>query len=463
MNKIQQKLITATMVVAVVIFTACNKSFDAPPGPSDPNIVANTTIQNLKTYHVTPAVLDNITQDVIISGIVVANDQSGNFYKQLFIQDSTAAIQLLVDASGLYASYPVGRRVYVKCKGLTLSDYYGTMQLGVKATVGGVTSIQGIPGAVISNYIIGGSLNNPVVPIPVTLSQLGSALNDRYLNALIQLQDYEFISGDTAKSYSDTSAYRSTQNRTISQGCGSSSTVIVRTSAYSYFTGFGLPKGNGSINAIYTVYKSFTGTATKQLVIRDTSDVQFNNSRCGAPPPGTVVLLNEDFETQNATTGAPYNPISITGWTNISEIGTRTYSGKIFSNNKYAYLTAFGSGGQVKTWLVTKGINLDNTSIEALSFSNQQDYSSNGSSSLKVLISSNYTGTGNPWTATWTDLTSLATLCPPSTLNFPGYVSSGNIDLSSYTGTVYIAFVYDGTDPGSSSTWELDNIKVLGL
>ena len=137
--------------------------------------------------------------------------------KQLFIQDSTGAIQLLVDASGLYASYPVGRKVFVKCKGLTISDYYGTMQLGVKAVVGGVTSLQGIPGAVVNNYLIGGSLDNPVVPIPVTLSQLGTALNDRYMNALIQLQDYEFIAADTAKSYSDTSAYRSTQNRTISQ------------------------------------------------------------------------------------------------------------------------------------------------------------------------------------------------------------------------------------------------------
>jgi hypothetical protein len=106
---------------------------------------------------------------------------------------------------------------------------------------------------------------------------------------------------------------------------------------------------------------------------------------------------------------------------------------------------------------------MDNTTTETLSFSTQQDYSSNGSSSLKVLISSDFTGTGNPWSATWTDITSLATLCPASTSNFPGYVSSGNIDLSSYTGTIYIAFVYDGTDPGASSTWELDNIKVLGL
>ena len=144
MNNIQQKFFSSVLVMAVLIFTACNKTFDAPPGPSDPNLVANTTIQNLKTYHTSPSVLDSITQDVVISGIVTANDKSGNFYKQLFIQDSTGAIQLLVDASGLYASYPVGRKVFVKCKGLTISDYYGTMQLGVKAVVGGVTSLQGI-------------------------------------------------------------------------------------------------------------------------------------------------------------------------------------------------------------------------------------------------------------------------------------------------------------------------------
>jgi hypothetical protein len=321
----------------------------------------------------------------------------------------------------------------------------------------------------VSDHVIGGSLNNSIEPMTVTVDQLGTGLSDKYINALIKLENYEFISSDTSKTFGDTSSYKSTVNRYISQGCGSSLQTIVRTSGYAQFAAQHLPSGNGSITAIYTIYKSSptSSTAYKQLIIRDVDDVQFTNGRCGAPPAGTVVLLNEDFETQNATTTAPYNPISITGWNNLPEIGTRTYSAKIYNNNKYAYLSAYGATNpsQVKTWLVTKGINMDNTTSETLSFSTQQDYSSNGSSALKLMISTNYDGTGNPWDAayTWSDITSQATLCPSSTSNFPGYTPSGNIDLSSYSGTVYLAFVYDGSDPGASSTWEIDNIQILGL
>ena len=293
MKKIQQMFLAVLLVAAITTFTACEKSFDAPPVPSDPNIAANTTIQNLKTYHPFAQAYDLINQDVIISGIVVANDKAGNIYKQLFIQDSTAAIQLLVDATSLYASYPVGRRVYVKCKGLTLSDYYGTMQLGIKAIIDGAPSLQGIPGATLGNYLIGGSLDNPVVPITVTLAQLGTNLNDRYLNALIKLENYEFVVADTSKTFSDTSAYKSTANRLISLGCGSSATVTVRTSGYATFNGVHLPKGNGSITAIYTVYKSTT--ATKQLIVPDASDVQFYGARCGQAPLSNIAVSSNNL------------------------------------------------------------------------------------------------------------------------------------------------------------------------
>lgn len=295
MNKIQQ-LLSALMIVLVLGGTiSCKKTFDSPPYPSDNvNLVANMTIMGLKTYHTIPGQIDTISQDVVISGIVTANDQSGNFYKQLFIQDSTGAMQILVDASSLYATYPVGRRVYLKCKGLALSDYYGNMQLGVRAVVGGVASVQGIPSALVSQYLVGGSLNNPVVPITVNAANLGSNLDDIYINALIKLQGYEFVSTDTAKTYSDTSVYKSTQNRLISTGCGSGTKLTVRTSAYANFAGEYLPKGNGDITAIYTIYKSTS--ATKQLIIRNSSDVQFNASRCGQTidtTPKTPITIAE--------------------------------------------------------------------------------------------------------------------------------------------------------------------------
>jgi hypothetical protein len=465
--------------------TSCKKTFDAPPGPGEVDLVANTTIDALKTYHTIPGTYDEITQDVIISGVITANDKTGNFYKQLFVQDTSGAMQILVEAYSLYASYPVGRKVFIKCKGLTLSDLNGNMVLGVKAIINGTPSMEGIPAAVLSKHVIGATLNNSVEPLTITAADLGTTMNNKYINALVKLENYEFITGDTGKIYSDTSSYKSTTNRLISTGCGSTLTLTIRTSGYSNFAGVRLPSGNGSISAIYTIYKSSptSATTTKQMIIRDTADVQFKNSRCGAPPVGTIVLLNEDFETQTANTTFPYAPVTITGWNNLPEIGTRSYDARIFSNNKYAYMSAFGTNnGAAKSWLVTKGINLDNTTSETLSFETKQDFymsSTNGSgfpvpSDLKILISTNYTGTGNPWAAgvNWTDITASATLSPGSTTsNFPSsYTPSGTIDMSTYSGTVYIAFRYEGIDAVSATTvagdknsaWEIDNIRVWG-
>jgi hypothetical protein len=245
MNKIKQLIHVITLIVAVGAFSACEKTFDAPPEAGEVNIEANTSIQRLKTYHTVPGVYDLINEDVIISGIVVANDQSGNIYKQLFIQDSTGAMQILVDAYSLYASYPVGRRIFVKCKGLTLTDSYSNMVLGYKAIIDGLPSIEGIPGAMVSNHLIGGTLNNPVEPITVTLADLGTTLDNKYINAFVKLEGYEFSSADTAKTYGDTSSYKSTVNRNINKGCGSNVNIVVRNSGYASFAGVKIPKGNG--------------------------------------------------------------------------------------------------------------------------------------------------------------------------------------------------------------------------
>ena len=48
-----------------------------------------------------------IADDIIIKGTVIANDKSGNFYKSIFIQDSTAGIQIDLDAYELHNLYHV--------------------------------------------------------------------------------------------------------------------------------------------------------------------------------------------------------------------------------------------------------------------------------------------------------------------------------------------------------------------
>lgn len=439
--------IAATMIVitGAVLFTSCKKDFDQPPYQTDPAIVANTSIKDLKAMHTTSGAYDIITADLVISGVVVADDRSGNFYKQLYIQDSTGGLQILLDANSLYGTYPVGRRIYIKCKDLCISDYNGTMELGVKAIVAGLPSLEGIPSTIISKYVIGGSLNNPVVPKVVTLAQLTTNMQDPYLGSLVQLDGYEF--SDTTATYADTSVYKSTVNLTIKPCSGTS--TIVRTSAYSSFAGQRVAKGNGSIVAIYTTF----GT-TKQFIIRDTSDVKFNGQRCA--------LFEEDFSAltvNNATFNYP-------GWKNIGEVGGVLYQNAVFgSTGRCVKISGFGSNQNVVTsWLITPAIALPAGTTPKLTFTTSDAFD-NGAT-LKVFVSTNYNGSNTPSASTWTQIP--ATISSGHTTStFGPFVSSGALSLTPYAGqTVYIGFRYDGADPtGTASdkttTIEVDDISVL--
>ena len=150
MNKIVKLLMAVIIIAASGTLSSCKKNFDNPPGPSDPAIVANTSIKSLKALHTVSGAYNVITTDIIISGIVVADDKGGNIYKQLYIEDSTGGLQILLDANSLYGTFPVGRKVFIKCNGLCISDYNGTMELGIKANVAGVPSIEGVPANLIN-------------------------------------------------------------------------------------------------------------------------------------------------------------------------------------------------------------------------------------------------------------------------------------------------------------------------
>ena len=143
---------TACIAASISLLSSCiKKDFDAPADEShyDPQLHVTTTIAQLLAmngpYSATGDDTTLITNDsIVISGIVTANDASGNLYKQIIIQDSTAAIQVLATAYSLYGNYPVGRKVYIKCKGLILGYDGGTPVLG--GSLNEQAAVQGIAG-----------------------------------------------------------------------------------------------------------------------------------------------------------------------------------------------------------------------------------------------------------------------------------------------------------------------------
>lgn len=270
------------LLTASVLISSCNKKFDAPPAATDQPIPAGytkITVKDLKARHTKSAAFDPVSDKVALEVVVTANDKSGNLYKQMYVQDETGAIQVLLDQAGLYGPYPVGRKLWIKCDGLHLSDDNGIIQLGVKFVLNNIPQLAGIESQRIAQYLVAGSLDNPVVPKVVTIGDLGTNMQNEYIGALIKLQGYQFAKSDMDKTYSDTSNYKKTVNLYIQPGC-TGTQQIIRTSAYASFAGVNVPDGIGDLTAIYTVFGS-----TKQFVIRDTSDVQFYGERCGANAP----------------------------------------------------------------------------------------------------------------------------------------------------------------------------------
>ncbi len=266
----------AIIALLIVIGTSCVKQkFDSPPdGTSyDPMIPVNKTVLALKDlYSGVPTLIDS---DYVISGIVIADDRSGCFYKQIIIQDTTSGIVVLLGkSSGLYTDYPIGRKIYVKCKGLYLGAYGGFVQLGYTPDI--TNAVSDIPSALISKFIVKANTGNVVVPRTVFINQLASlnSTNKAWLGTLIRIDSTQFIADDVNSPYAQDPNVSSGTDRTI-EDCTSKS-IVARMSGYANFRNVLIPDGKGSFTAIFSRYNS-----TAQLLIRDTFDVKMNGTRCG--------------------------------------------------------------------------------------------------------------------------------------------------------------------------------------
>lgn len=302
-------LILALIALAGSLFTtSCRKEdFDEPPqNGQDPNLAVNMTIDSLKKiYRDSVLVFNKIVQinnDWIIKGVVTADDKSGNFYKTMVIEDETAGISIRLDMTNFNVDFPIGRRVFIKLKGLYMGDYGNLLQLGGWVDYSGSSpSVEPIPLALVDDHIIGGVTGLNPQPTVVTMLELNNT--DKYQNRFIEINECEFAVGDTAKPYANAVLLQSV-NRILNDCNGAS--IIVRTSGYCNFANALTPTSKGKIRGIFSIYNS-----DLQLIIRDTTDVNMRDSlRCnGAGGPAsraTISTIRNIFSGSTVTVNGNY-------------------------------------------------------------------------------------------------------------------------------------------------------------
>ncbi|MEZ4927656.1 MAG: DUF5689 domain-containing protein [Saprospiraceae bacterium] len=280
-NKLFAGSLTAICVLALSFFSCVKTDFDQPPvGGDGMDIPTNATIAEIKALHETSGGYDRINDDLVIGGVVVMDDRSGNYYKTLVIQDSTGGIEVKFSNGYLYNRYPVGRKIYIRCQGLVLGDYNKLIQLsGGTIEENGQVSDIGLTENQERTNIVKGFLGDAPTPTVVGINQLNANL----VSTLVKIEGVEFTGADSGETYADALTLTSL-NRTFENCAGVQ--LILRTSGFSDFAIQKTPTGKGSITGVLGIFGS-----TYQLYIRDTTDVDMNGPRCGAGS-GNETLVN---------------------------------------------------------------------------------------------------------------------------------------------------------------------------
>jgi hypothetical protein len=387
----------------------------------------NTTIAELKAMCVSSYF--NITTDIVISGVISGNDESGNLYKQLNIQDETGGITFSINMGGLYPEYPIGNRIVVNCNGLCIGKYGGIVQLGMPPFTTYVTRVEP---SVFYSKVFTVESGVSITPIVTTID----AITNDMVNKLVTIKDVQFSDGDQGKSWSEPSA---TTNRNLENIVGNR--LIVRTSNFASFALSTLPSGSGNITAILTKYNS-----DFQLAVRNLSDIR-------QIKPRFLFLLSEGFSAATVS-----SPISVNGWKTVAVAGTKTWLAKVYSGDTYAEMNPYNSGEASNiSWLVSPQVNLAGITNPTLIFQTEYNYW-NSIATLQAFISTDFNGT-DVTTATWTPLSTARLVVQADGIN--KWVNSGLIDLSQYTGNVYIGFKYTNSGGTSATAFRVDNVKIF--
>ena len=273
------KAIKYLSILALSLFaTSCMNEFDEPlfsepPFGNNEIGAATHSIAQLKEKYnstITGNSVQQITEDIVIEGVVVANDESGNVYKQFIINDATGAMVIGVNDVGLYAMVPKGQRVRIACKDLYIGGY------GKMAQIGGLYN--GKVGRM-NRYIYPQHVRLIGIPDPTQEEMQPTVIdasfftndNKNKLAKFVRLENVSITEANGTETWAPEEKKNSSNvvERNIKIG---NTKVVLRMSTYADFANDPIPTGNLNINGVMTRYNDYW-----QFVISNTTDIETVN------------------------------------------------------------------------------------------------------------------------------------------------------------------------------------------
>lgn len=155
------------------MLSSCYNSFDSLQleETEEEVVYANASIEHLHSLYASGVRV--INENIIVEGVVTANDKYGNLFKSFIIENDGFALEIL---DGLYDSYvyhPTGCKIVLRLNGLGLDRYLGVLRTGLIAGANSSFSLDYMTApAIVDYYIDVKSINTTPFPTPKALAEL---------------------------------------------------------------------------------------------------------------------------------------------------------------------------------------------------------------------------------------------------------------------------------------------------
>ncbi|WKK57326.1 DUF5689 domain-containing protein [Sphingobacterium sp. BN32] len=324
-----KKIHILLLLLVALCIAACERDYSPPPltEPKYTGKLNNISIKQLKTQFKNITAPTEVTDEFIIRGIVVGNDESGNIYKQIYIQDETAGLNIGIDQNAIYGTYQVGQEIFLHLKGLFMLKYGDELQLGMASTQANRIRWDDFQTRAFANSWP--NMKN-VEAKKIAIQDM----SEEYLHQLVEFNDIRFVNGGKSAFITGDR----TTNESIKDASGK--TLDVRTSNYADFSREPLPKGKGKL---FGVLGRFNGAW--QLVLRTKSDIgDFDGSEEETVAPNSAIFFKETFGNQRYGSG---NRPKINDFTDFDMKAPVKYE----DASKNADIRSISSGTGAHIWL----------------------------------------------------------------------------------------------------------------
>ncbi|WP_010135168.1 DUF5689 domain-containing protein [Ochrovirga pacifica] len=287
--------------VCAIFCIACVEDFDHNNPQTTINEIdfsekTEITFQQLYNLH-----NNSIGKDTVVVGYVISTDVEGNFYKELYLQNTEKAnnpstnnprmgLRVRVGLRAVSNYFAMGRKVMVNLEGLKKTTSNNVLTLGAPSS----TYIKDILEFDVKKHLVKLDEIKEIIPKSVLISEL----NSKDLNTLIRIPSVQFQSSEFTKPLAGLPTDDFDGKRVL-EYCGlfRKDSILLETSNFADFSNQIIPQEQLDVTGIYSI------NFQKQpvLILNQHKDLQpaGNLVNCKVQQPN--VLLTEIADPKNAS------------------------------------------------------------------------------------------------------------------------------------------------------------------